>query len=221
MSCLIYFCLYRCNPSQLSDFKRAGQEQRRKFKVLGHVHRAQIHKVAETHRSHLTMISLVFRLTGLYAIVIGLHATLLKFFATGVQASTFGRLTNFDRINVAELSSTAAVRVLPKQLVDQLALRQQSPLDQRGGDGMCGARMVRHLVRNKNFVQPYNAQVHGKRHAVFLDITIYYLCSLEIEKPALDPKPGNRSSGIVDNHLYRDPNHFDRCQRLPFFSHAY
>ena len=167
------------------------------------------------------MISLVFRLTGLYAIVIGLHATLLKFFATGVQASTFGRLTNFDRINVAELSSIAAVRVLPKQLVDQLALRQQSPLDQRGGDGMCGARMVRHLVRNKNFVQPYNAQVHGKRHAVFLDITIYYLCSLEIEKPALDPKPGNRSSGIVDNHLYSDPNHFDRCQRLPFFSHAY
>jgi peptidoglycan/LPS O-acetylase OafA/YrhL len=27
------------------------------------------------------------RLTGVYAIVIGLHATLLKFFATGVQSS--------------------------------------------------------------------------------------------------------------------------------------
>ena len=152
--CLIYFYLYRCNPSQLSDFKRAGQEQRWKFEVLGHVHRTQIYKVAESHCSRLAMISLVFRLTGLYAIVIGLHATLLKFFATGVQASTFGRLTNLDRINVAELSSIAAVRVLPKQLVDQLALRQQSPLDQRGGDGMCGARMVRHLVRNNHFVQP-------------------------------------------------------------------
>ena len=110
--------------------------------------------MAESHCSRLAMISLVFRLTGLYAIVIGLHATLLKFFATGVQASTFGPFTNLDRINVAELSSLAAVRVLPKQLVDQLALRQQSPLDQRGGDGMCGARMVRHLVRNNNFVQP-------------------------------------------------------------------
>ena len=37
----------------------------------------------------MLFILLVFppRLTGLYAIVIGLHATLVKFFATGVQVT--------------------------------------------------------------------------------------------------------------------------------------
>ena len=31
----------------------------------------------------------IARLTGLYAIVIGLHATLVKFFATGVQVQNY------------------------------------------------------------------------------------------------------------------------------------
>ena len=50
------------------------------------------------------------RLTGLYAIVIGLHATLVKFFATGVQVT---EMLLIDQILIPELPDNNASGVLP------------------------------------------------------------------------------------------------------------
>ena len=52
------------------------------------------------------------RLTGLYAIVIGLHATLVKFFATGVQVTEM-LLPLIDQILIPELPHNDASGVLP------------------------------------------------------------------------------------------------------------
>ena len=44
---------------------------------------------------------------------------------------------------ISELSNLSKCWILPKEVVDKLALCQQSALGRWRGDGMCGARMVR------------------------------------------------------------------------------
>ena len=74
---------FRSDSSLFFDVEGTRPDKRRQHPLLDHVLHPPLHQVDQ---------SLTFRpkrrLTGLYAIVLGLQATLVKFFATGVQSGT-------------------------------------------------------------------------------------------------------------------------------------
>jgi hypothetical protein len=63
------------------------------------------------------------RLTGLYAIILGLHATLLKFFGTGIQVVIF--ITLIGNYLCLVRQRDLSVNLLQRQLVDKPTLCQQ------------------------------------------------------------------------------------------------
>ena len=172
---------FRSDSSLFFNVEGARPDKRRQHPLLDHVLHPPLHQVDQ---------SLTFqpkrRLTGLYAIVLGLQATLVKFFATGVQSGTIEYGVNAcketwwlksqnppNQITITflpQISASNQIARLKDCQVDQFAVCEQPEM----GEWELLQLPWTNMVSRKKFSKLYFLQSNFQAHPFLLDPLYLY-----------------------------------------------